>query len=162
MDLGNLAPPGFAANQRALVNAVNAADRAVKSIGVLAVTGVGTYAVNAARGVIRPAGPPAENPPKRAKQDATYNPYKRGNVGDINNRDLKRQRNIEQLLGSNPMARVYGKRSRSTFKRRNYRSRPARRRLPVRRTYRKTYSKKRSYARKSTVTAARLLASMLK
>ena len=141
---------------------IDAADRVVLRIGHTAAAAVVAYTVNAARGRIRGPGPPADNPPKRQKILAADNPYKRQNTGSINNRDQKRQRNVEQLLGNNPMARAYGKRRRTPFKRRYNRSRPARRRLPIRRAYRKTYAKKTSYRKKSTVTAARLLAGMLR
>ncbi len=140
-------------------------------IGVLAITGASTYAINAARGIIRPAGPPAENAPKRQKNDANYNPYKRINSGNINNRDTKRQRNVQRLLGNAPPARervtyrpvmAYGKRRRTSFKRGGGRRVNARRRPPVRTYRRKSYAKKTYRAKKSTITAARLLATMLK
>ncbi len=141
---------------------IDAADRVVLRIGRTAAAAVVTYAANAARGVIRPAGPPADQPPKRQKTVAAENPYKRKYPGGVNNRDTKRQRNVAQLLGSSRPVMVYGKRRRSSYKRSYNRSRPARRRLPVRRTYRKTYAKKTYRKKKSTMTAARLMASMLK
>lgn len=160
MDLGNLAPPGQN-NARGIVNAV---DRAVKAIGVGAATAAVTYAVDAARDFVRGPGPNAEEPPaKRQRVVDAENPYKRTNTGNINDRATKRQRNVEQLLGTSRPSMVYhGKRGRSSFKRSYNRRRPATRRPAVRRRYRKTYSKKRVYAKKSTMTAARLMAGLLK
>lgn len=141
---------------------IDATDRVVLKIGHAAAGAVVTYAANAARRLVQPAGPPAENPPKRQRTDAADNPYKRKYPGGINNRDTKRRRRTQELLGTSRPVMAYGKRRRTTFKRSYNRSRPARRRLPVRSYRRKTYGKKTYRAKKSTVTAARLLATMLR
>lgn len=154
--IGYQANPAYIASQ-------NAAVHFVATAAVNAAVLVGNEAADAVRGVVRYIGASADEPPaRRQRSQPADHPYKRANAGQINDRDKKRRRNIEQLFGTKAANMVYGKRRRPSAKRGYNRTRPARRRPAVRRSYRKTYSKKRSYAKKSTMTAARLLSTMLR